>query len=43
MQFTPTSSSWVTQVERWFAHITDELIRRSSHTSVELLETDIRE
>jgi len=29
-------------VERWFASITDELIRRGSHASVQALEADIR-
>ena len=42
MHFTPTSSSWVNQVERWFGLITDELIRRGSHTSVQALEADTR-
>ena len=42
LHFTPTSSSWLNQVERWFAYITDELIRRGSHTSVQALEADIR-
>ncbi len=42
VHFTPTSSSWVNQVERWFASITDELIRRGSHASVQALEADIR-
>jgi transposase len=42
MHFTPTSSSWINQVERWFGFITDELIRRGSHTSVQALEADIR-
>ncbi len=42
MHFTPTSASWLNQVERWFASITDELIRRGSHTSVQALEADIR-
>jgi transposase len=42
MHFTPTSSSWLNQVERWFAYITDEMIRRGSHTSVQALEADIR-
>ena len=41
LHFTPTSSSWLNQVERWFAYITDELIRRS-HPSVQALEADIR-
>ena len=42
VHFTPTSSSWVNQVERWFGFITDQLIRRGSHTSVQALEADIR-
>lgn len=42
MHFTPTSSSWINQVERWFAYLTDDLIRRGSHTSVQALEADIR-
>ncbi len=42
MHFTPTSSSWINQVERWFAYVTDELIRRGNHTSVQALENDIR-
>jgi transposase/transcriptional regulator with XRE-family HTH domain len=42
LHFTPTSSSWINQVERWFAYLTDELIRRGSHTSVQALEADIR-
>jgi hypothetical protein len=37
-----TRSSWINQVERWFGFITDELIRRGSHTSVQALEADIR-
>jgi transposase len=40
--FTPTGSSWVNQVERFFGLITDKLIRRGVHTSVEALEADIR-
>jgi transposase len=42
MHFTPTGSSWINQVERWFGLITDELIRRGKHTSVRALEADIR-
>src|SRR5665811_324073 len=42
MHFTPTSSSWINQVERWFGYITDQLIRRGSHASVQALEGDIR-
>lgn len=43
MHFTPTGSSWVNQVERFFGLITDKLIRRGVHTSVPALEADIRE
>lgn len=34
LHFTPTSSSWLNQVERWFAKITDERIRRSAFKCV---------
>ena len=43
VHFTPTGSSWMNQVERWFALLTDKLIRRGVHTSVQALENDIRE
>lgn len=43
MHFTPTGSSWLNQVERWFALLTDKLIRRGVHTSIEALEKDIRQ
>ncbi|MEU0823204.1 IS630 family transposase [Streptomyces mirabilis] len=42
MHFTPTGSSWINQVERWFGLLTDKLIRRGVHTSVKALEDDIR-
>jgi transposase len=42
VHFTPTGSSWVNQVERWFGLITDKLIRRGVHTSIAALEADIR-
>ena len=42
VHFTSTGSSWVNQVERWFGHLTDKLIRRGVHTSVQALENDIR-
>jgi transposase len=42
LHFTPTSSSWINQVERLFGFITDDLIRRGNHTSVQALENDIR-
>jgi transposase len=41
--FTPTYASWINQVERWFADLTDKQIKRGSHTSVEALKHDIRE
>ncbi len=43
IHFTPTGSSWVNQVERFFGLITDKLIRRGIHTSVPALEADIRQ
>jgi transposase len=43
MHFTPTGSSWINQVERWFGFLTDQLLRRGVHKSVEALEKDVRE
>jgi transposase len=43
LHFTPTGSSWLNQVERWFGFLTDQLIRRGVHQSVQALEHDIRE
>jgi len=34
LHFTPTSSSWLNMVERWFREITDKRIRRGSFHSV---------
>jgi transposase len=42
MHFTPTYSSWLNQVERLFAFVEDDLLRRSHHNSVQQLEADIR-
>ena len=42
MHFTPTYSSWINQVERFFAFITADLLQRSDHRSVQALENDIR-
>ena len=42
MHHTPTYSSWINQVERWFAYLTNDLLRRSDHRSVQALENDIR-
>jgi transposase len=33
LHFTPTHSSWINQVERWFATLTDKQIRRGTHRS----------
>ena len=41
LHFTPTSSSWLNQVERWFGLITDKMIRRGTFHSVAELETAI--
>lgn len=35
LHFTPTSSSWLNQIERWFAKITHERIRRGVFKSVD--------
>jgi transposase len=42
LHFTPTGSSWINQVERWFGLITDQMIRRGAHKSVQALEDEIR-
>ena len=42
MHFTPTGSSWINQVERWFGFLTSQMIRRGAHKSVQALESDIR-
>jgi transposase len=41
VHFTPTSSSWLNQVERWFGLLTEKLLRRGVHKSVKALEKDI--
>jgi transposase len=43
VHFTPTGSSWMNQAGRWFGLLTDKLIRRGVHTSVQALENDIRD
>lgn len=43
MHFTPTGSSWINQVERWFGFLTGQMIRRGVHRSVQALEKDIRD
>jgi transposase len=42
LHYTPTYSSWINQVERWFAYLTDDLLRRGDHRSVHAVEADIR-
>ena len=42
VHFTPTASSWVNQVERFFADLTEKQIRRGAHRSTAELETAIR-
>ena len=42
IHFTPTYSSWLNQVERLFAYVTEDLLQRSHHNTVQQLEADIR-
>jgi transposase len=42
LHFTPTSSSWLNLVERWFAELTAKKLRRGAHRSVRELNADIR-
>jgi transposase len=42
LHFTPTSSSWLNLVERWFAELTTKKLRRGAHRSVADLNRDIR-
>lgn len=41
--FVPTYSSWLNQVERWFALLTERAIKRGVHRSTKELEQAIRE
>ena len=43
LHFTPTSSSWINQVERWFGFLTEQKIKRGAHKNVRALEDDIRD
>jgi transposase len=43
LHFTPTSSSWLNLVERWFRNLTDKAIRRSVFHSVNDLTTAIED
>lgn len=40
--FTPTSSSWLNMVERWFALLSEKQIKRGTHRSTMQLEQAIR-
>ena len=42
VHYTPTSSSWINQVERFFALLTQRQIRRGTHRSVQELEAALR-
>jgi transposase len=43
LHFTPTSSSWLNLVERWFSELTNKMLRRGTHRSVRQLNADIRD
>ena len=43
MHFTPTGGSWINQVERFFADLTNRQLRRGAHRSTAELEAAIRE
>lgn len=42
LHFTPTYSSWLNLVERWFAELTEKWIRRGTHRSTAALEQAIK-
>jgi len=41
IHFTPTSSSWLNLVERWFSELTTKLLQRSAHANTRQLSDDI--
>ncbi|CAN5261453.1 IS630-like element ISMsm2 family transposase [soil metagenome] len=41
LHFTPTSSSWLNLVERWFAELTRKKLQRSAHRSIKELTADL--
>jgi len=43
LHFTPTSSSWINLVERWFGELTTKLLKRGQHRSVRALNAEIRD
>ena len=42
VHFTPTGASWINQVERFFALLTERQLRRGAHRSTQELEQAIR-
>ncbi len=42
LHFTPTSASWISQVERWFGLLTEREVRRGNHRSTIELEKTIQ-
>src|ERR1700735_3714383 len=43
LHFTPTYSSWMNLVERWFAELTNKWLRRGTHRSTKELEKSIND
>jgi transposase len=43
LHFTPTYSSWLNLVERWFAELTEKWLRRGTHRSTKELQNAIRQ
>ena len=43
VHFTPTSASWINQVERWFSTLTQNCIRRGTHRSTRQLQQAIKQ
>ena len=41
LHFTPTYSSWMNMVERWFAELTEKWLRRGTHHSTKELKESI--
>jgi transposase len=42
LHFTPTSSSWLNLVERWFSELTTKKLKRGAHRSTRALNHDIK-
>jgi transposase len=43
LHYTPTYSSWLNQVERWFSELTTKKLRRGTHRNVAELRADIND